>query len=88
MVVGSHDKQLVEENESTIQVDDIVTHELYNDNTNENDIALLKLKSSIIYSGHVSRVCLPTHQAPEGMMCVTTGWGSTGSKYTKYQPAK
>ncbi|XP_057184052.1 transmembrane protease serine 13b isoform X2 [Triplophysa rosa] len=54
----------------------IILHENYNTRTKDNDIALLKLETSI---SNIHPICLPvTGQTfPTGMQCWTTGFGLT-----------
>ena len=46
-----------------------------------NDIALIRLKSSIPFCREVAPVCLPEVDVSPGKICVTTGWGSTVGGY-------
>ena len=43
----------------------------------KNDIALIRLKSSIPFCREVAPVCLPKANVSPGTICVTTGWGDT-----------
>ncbi|GAA6102256.1 transmembrane protease serine 13b [Tachysurus ichikawai] len=58
---------------------DIIIHELYNPNTHDNDIALLKLTQPINFTSTVKPVCLPAydHVVLTGTECWTTGFGVT-----------
>ncbi|MCJ8748874.1 hypothetical protein PDJAM_G00169640 [Pangasius djambal] len=57
----------------------IIIHELYNPNTHDNDIALLKLTKPINFNGTVQPVCLPTYDqvVSADTQCWTTGFGIT-----------
>uniref|UniRef100_A0A8C1R7S8 chymotrypsin n=1 Tax=Cyprinus carpio TaxID=7962 RepID=A0A8C1R7S8_CYPCA len=57
----------------------VITHPIYNTQTDYNDIALLKLSSAVEMTSRISPICLPsslTNILP-GTRCVTTGWGVT-----------
>ena len=57
----------------------IILHPGYNNDTGwDNDIALLLLDEPFDFNSYVQPVCV-THQAPpEGLNCLTSGWGITG----------
>ena len=60
-------------------VEKIIIHENYNTNTIDNDIAILKLKTPLIFNDDVQPACLPhSNFAPEkyGQIGVVSGWGS------------
>ncbi|XP_072302851.1 transmembrane protease serine 2 [Eucyclogobius newberryi] len=62
-------------------VDKIINHEKYNPDTNDNDIALLKLSSPLTFSSTVKPVCLPNvgvDLSPERAAWIT-GWGALRS---------
>ncbi|PFX11244.1 Transmembrane protease serine 11G, partial [Stylophora pistillata] len=64
-----------------IQVEKIITHENYNPNNLQNDIALLKLTESAKIDKGVGRVCLPDANLSlvPGKKCYITGWGTLQS---------
>ncbi|XP_038596308.1 chymotrypsin-like protease CTRL-1 [Tachyglossus aculeatus] len=77
VVLGQYD---MSSNSEPIQVKTIsraITHPGWNPNTFNNDITLLKLSSPAQLTTYVSPVCLasPTEALPQGITCVTTGWG-------------
>ncbi|XP_078578599.1 plasminogen-like [Branchiostoma floridae x Branchiostoma japonicum] len=76
--VGSYRRQNTDSTQRDHAVSRVIMHERYNSNLIDNDIALMKLSSSITFDDYASPVCLPTVDAPDGTMCYTTGWGSTG----------
>uniref|UniRef100_A0A0A1WHA1 Serine protease easter n=1 Tax=Zeugodacus cucurbitae TaxID=28588 RepID=A0A0A1WHA1_ZEUCU len=65
-----------------IEVNVVITHEAFNKNTLQNDIALLRLKSSVVFNNFISPICLPYHEdldyigAPDSTAEIT-GWGQT-----------
>ncbi|XP_039987513.1 transmembrane protease serine 13a [Xiphias gladius] len=60
-------------------VQKILLNENYNSNTNDQDVALLKLTSPVLFNDKVQPVCLPTsgQRFPHGTKCWTSGFGST-----------
>ncbi|CAL8353763.1 unnamed protein product [Lota lota] len=60
-------------------VDKILLNENYNNNTNDQDIALLKLTAAVDFSDTVAPACLPSfdQQFPDGKSCWTSGFGTT-----------
>ncbi|CAL1573966.1 unnamed protein product [Knipowitschia caucasica] len=65
-------------------VDKIISHANYNPETNDNDIALLKLSSPLAFSSTVKPVCLPNaglDLSPERQAWIT-GWGALRSSGT------
>ncbi|XP_063303095.1 transmembrane protease serine 2-like [Pelobates fuscus] len=69
-------------------VEKVIAHQNYDTKTKNNDIALMKLKSTITFSSAARPVCLPNH----GMnwvadkQCWISGWGATyeGGSSTSY----
>ncbi|XP_035011133.1 transmembrane protease serine 13a [Hippoglossus stenolepis] len=57
----------------------ILLNQNYNNKTNDLDVALIKLKSPVVFSDKVQPVCLPTigQTFPQGTKCWTTGFGAT-----------
>lgn len=62
-------------------VNKIILHKNYDDDTNDNDIALLKLSSSLDFSNKVKPVCLPNNgvDISPGQLAWITGWGALRS---------
>ena len=70
-----------ESHSSTAQertVTQVITHEHYDDDTYENDIALLKV-SPLTFNDAVRAICIPKTDAAVGTTCVISGWGNTVS---------
>ena len=61
------------------EVEHFYVHPLYS--AHDNDIALLRLKSSIQFCREVAPVCLPEVDVSPGKICVATGWGRTRGGY-------
>uniref|UniRef100_A0A8D2JCD6 chymotrypsin n=1 Tax=Varanus komodoensis TaxID=61221 RepID=A0A8D2JCD6_VARKO len=76
VVLGEFDQRHPGED---VQIVKIAQNPKYNMFTIRNDITLLKLATPVKLRRQVSPVCLPkaTDVFPEGMTCVTTGWGLT-----------
>lgn len=66
--------------EEAVRVQRIHLHHYYDDESQDYDLALLKLdrQSSALLSGHARPACLPppTHQLEPGLLCWVTGWGA------------
>ena len=80
IVFGKHDFTADESGQQTIVMKRYIVHNDYNSTTIDNDIALVELKDDVVFTDHVSPICLPTTDAPDETKCFTTGWGTT-SKY-------
>ncbi|XP_078594199.1 serine proteinase stubble-like [Branchiostoma floridae x Branchiostoma japonicum] len=78
VVVGEHDVSNSPEWKETVEVKQIIVHPDYNDDTYENDIALLKLDSPVSLNDYVQPICLPKRDFnPEGKVVTVAGWGHT-----------
>lgn len=77
---GEHNIQVEEGTEQFLQVSEIFMHESYVSDTADNDIALLRLASPIIYSPYAVPACLPTRPMAERDLWAinlhtVSGWG-------------
>ncbi|XP_069750882.1 transmembrane protease serine 3-like isoform X2 [Narcine bancroftii] len=65
-------------------VSKIITHRIYNPDTNDNDIALMKLQKPLEFRDKIQPVCLPSfdQQFPDGMSCWITGFGHVEEEAT------
>ncbi|XP_061688427.1 coagulation factor VII-like [Syngnathoides biaculeatus] len=80
VVAGEHNTQVEEGTEQVIQVSEILMHELYEKKTADNDIALLRLASPVVYTPYAVPVCLPTKTLADRdlwaiRMHTVSGWG-------------
>ena len=83
VILGEHNRAKNDGMEQYMTVTEIVVHEEFNDWSNNNDIALLKLTDPATINARVSPI--PLQVSPEGdglvtagQMSVVTGWGSIG----------
>ncbi|XP_073898195.1 transmembrane protease serine 11C-like [Castor canadensis] len=62
-------------------IKDIIIHEKYRYPAHDNDIAVVRLSSPVLYSSNIRRACLPeiTHKLPPNSDVVVTGWGTLKS---------
>jgi len=82
VTLGDHSRVQNDGYEQIMQVAEVVAHPDYDEWSNDNDIALLKLASSATLNPRVVPI-QPLHAdeldlAADGVMAVVTGWGTTG----------
>ncbi|CAH3103801.1 unnamed protein product, partial [Pocillopora meandrina] len=78
IVVGDHNRNVNEGTEESVGAAQIISHPQYNSPGRlNNDIALIKLATSVKLSARVNPVCLPSSDSnvPTGSKCYITGWG-------------
>jgi len=80
--LGEHDVQTDWESnseEQVIQVEQIIPRSDYNENTIDNDVAILKLAQDVQFNDYVVPACLPSSSANDytGQSAVVSGWGTT-----------
>lgn len=63
-------------------VSDIIVHEQYNSTNYINDIALIRLQSSIEFNEKVQSISLSSKEVPPGTKLQTSGWGLLVVLYT------
>uniref|UniRef100_A0A8C6TIP4 Peptidase S1 domain-containing protein n=1 Tax=Neogobius melanostomus TaxID=47308 RepID=A0A8C6TIP4_9GOBI len=73
-------------NEVRRTIVEVINHESYDDSTNDNDIALLKMASTVTFTNYIRPVCLAASGSTfhAGTDSWVTGWGDInfGSKRT------
>uniref|UniRef100_A0A8D3CPW2 Peptidase S1 domain-containing protein n=1 Tax=Scophthalmus maximus TaxID=52904 RepID=A0A8D3CPW2_SCOMX len=79
--LGRDSQQGLNLNEVSRTVSQVINHPAYNENTNNNDITLLRLSSPVDFSDYIRPVCLAADNSsfPSGTSCWVTGWGNTSS---------
>lgn len=78
VVAGEHHLKRRQGEEQSRKVERIVEHPRYNVETQEYDIALLKLSQPLVLDGvTVSPICLPPYFTKFSGNCVVAGWGNT-----------
>lgn len=76
VIAGDHKLKEKEGNEQSRYIKQIIEHQNYNAETQENDIALIELASPLVMDGMtVSPACLPPPMTNFTGSCVVTGWG-------------
>ncbi|CAF0909839.1 unnamed protein product [Adineta steineri] len=76
--VGLHDINQPIYEEQEIVAERIFMHEQYNTNTQENDIAIIRLSKPVTISDKINVICLPGAEANNANETVwTSGWGTT-----------
>ncbi|CAN9498314.1 unnamed protein product [Ophioblennius macclurei] len=80
VIAGEHNTEVDEGTEQRLQVDKIIMHEAYEKNTADNDIALLRLASPVVYTPHAVPACLPTRPMADRELWAVrlhtvSGWG-------------
>ncbi|XP_066274542.1 trypsin-like [Branchiostoma lanceolatum] len=84
VVAGDHDLSRNEGTEQSRQVQQVIPHPNYNDNTLNNDIMLIKLSSPVTLNSRVSPASLPSSMVADGTMVTVTGWGNTRASGSNY----
>jgi secreted trypsin-like serine protease len=75
-VLGSFDRSKFEDTTVTANVIQVIVHPNYNEDTLEDDIALLKLNVPVPFTSYINPICLPTsdHNLKNQQMWLA-GWG-------------
>lgn len=67
--------------EVDIAIDSFISHEAYNKETRENDIALVKMAQPVRLSASIRPACLQQTESVAKAKAVATGWGKLGISY-------
>ena len=79
MVVGEHDTSL-NDGEQKITPKEWIIHPSYSMASLNNDFAIIKLGSPVVFSERVSPVCLPSASTNyDARVATVTGWGTLSS---------
>jgi hypothetical protein len=81
--LGEHNTDVTEGNEQFINAAKIIKHPKYNKFTYDNDIMLIKLKSTATINSRVSTVSLPKSCPFAGTQSLVSGWDNTVSSGSK-----
>jgi len=77
VLVGEYNRDVVEGTERLHDVAEVITHERYGNGEMDGDIAILRLRTPIVFSTSIRPVCLPARQEVEEQTCTVSGWGTT-----------
>jgi trypsin len=77
--LGEHNIKVNEGTEQVISSSRVIRHPRYSSYNINNDVMLIKLRTSARINQYVKPVDLPTSCAPAGTMCTVSGWGNTMS---------
>lgn len=79
--LGRRFQQLSNDNEVSRSVSQIINHPSYDSNTQNNDICLLKLLSSVTFTDYIKPICLAASGSTyvAGANAWITGWGTINS---------
>ncbi|XP_019962015.2 trypsin-like [Paralichthys olivaceus] len=88
--LGRDTQQSLNPNEESRTVSQVIRHPDYNENSNDNDIALLKLSSTVDFTSYIRPVCLASADSvfPTGTNCWVTGWGTINSGVSLPSPQR
>lgn len=76
LVIGDHDRSHFSKHQTTRRISHIHLHKEFDQDTFNNDIALLRMNKPVVFSDHIRPVCLPTTvRAYDGENATIVGWG-------------
>ncbi|XP_010175320.1 neurotrypsin-like, partial [Antrostomus carolinensis] len=88
--VGDYHTGVKDEFERELPVERIVLHRNYWAGSNDNDIALVRMRGReghcLSFSHHVLPICLPNRKEKPDInreACIISGWGDTGKSYSR-----
>lgn len=76
--LGDHNLALKDKNlpEIEIPIESFISHERYNKETKENDIALIKLGQQVVFNKFIRPACLQQSENISKKKAIATGWGN------------
>eukprot|EP00095_Tigriopus_kingsejongensis_P008115 maker-scaffold184_size276635-snap-gene-1.34 protein:Tk08115 transcript:maker-scaffold184_size276635-snap-gene-1.34-mRNA-1 annotation:"uncharacterized protein LOC641564 precursor" len=86
VALGEHDVTNMTESRRVVRrVDEILIHPDYDPESNDNDMALLRLEKSVSFSSytHIRPVCFPLAKPDPGSEVIVSGWGKTDALATQ-----
>ncbi|XP_067831394.1 trypsin-like isoform X2 [Heptranchias perlo] len=84
IALGDPDWNVFDGTEQFLHVENAFWHDKYSYYTLDHDIMLIKLAEPCILNDYIKPVTLPVDCAPEGSMCVVSGYGNLLSSGTQY----
>ncbi|KAL3875622.1 hypothetical protein ACJMK2_033554 [Sinanodonta woodiana] len=84
---GDYNNKVNDDHEQEFAIDLLITHERYDDDTVDYDIALIKIQPKdgrgIVFNDYVQPACLPesSTEYEAGMNCHISGWGKMFNEY-------
>ncbi|XP_072549127.1 transmembrane protease serine 9-like [Salminus brasiliensis] len=86
--LGMHALDLNNPNSMSRSVSQVIRHASYSTSTDDNDIALLKLSSSVTFTEYIKPVCLAAAGSTffNGTLTWVTGWGNIASSVSLPSP--
>jgi len=85
---GEYELGVQDSNHIDVEVEQIITHPLYNAKTKDNDISLIQLKQAIKLGPRIIPICLPQSSSTiySGSRCYISGYGSfKGTDHDKFR---
>ncbi|XP_077459003.1 serine protease 33-like [Stigmatopora argus] len=81
ILLGFQSLELENPNGETRAIAEIIPHPDYNTQTQDNDIALIRISSPVTFTNYIRPVCLaaPDSNVADGTNVWITGWGTIGS---------
>lgn len=75
--LGDHNLAIRDKNlpEIDVPIESFISHENYNRETKENDIALIKLKQQVVFNKSIRPACLQQSETISKSKAIATGWG-------------
>ncbi|XP_076008147.1 transmembrane protease serine 3 [Genypterus blacodes] len=75
-------------NEESHKVEQVIVHSDHNNTKYNNDIALMKVSSPIVFSNCIKPICLASNSSLfyNATLCWTTGWGKTTALNGEVRP--
>ncbi|XP_074815983.1 neurotrypsin-like isoform X2 [Natator depressus] len=88
--VGDYHTGVKEAFEREMPIERIILHRNYRSSSNDNDIALVRMRGRgshcLSFNRHVLPICLPDRKekaAINSQACIISGWGDTGKSYSR-----
>jgi len=77
VVVGAHRiEKLDESSQKRHYIQQLIVHEKYDWDSDQNDVMLVRVNTSIQFNSNVKPICVDDSVFPTDTPCYATGWGS------------